>query len=110
MRETIQASLTAAAIVCEHVAASGAVIRCAYRELPEELADSGWQFLCGSVDEDLNGAQVWSVREVLKVSPELAGFIDLPPGSKLNRAGLSDSWSVGSLHVPEGRDIESGTG
>jgi len=46
---------------------------------------------------------------VVEVSAELAGFIDLAPGSKLHRAVLSDSWIVGSLHVSEGLDIDSGT-
>ncbi|WP_147433895.1 DUF2185 domain-containing protein [Stenotrophomonas rhizophila] len=89
-----------AAIVREHIAKSGAVILCANREVPEEPADSGWQFSCGSMDENVDGAEVWSVREVLDVAPELEVFINLPPGVELSRAGPSSLWIATNTDDP----------
>lgn len=82
-----------AAIVCSHIAeAKNPVVRFAQRDVPEEAADSGWQFFCGVEEENWRDAQVWSISDVLQIAPDLAEFIDLPPGSTLSRADSDEGW------------------
>lgn len=93
-----------AAIVCGHIADSENPIICyAQRDVPEEPADSGWQFLCGAENEDLAEARVWSLDEVLQISPDLAEFMDCPPGTVLTRSGPEDAWDCKQAE-PEGDD------
>lgn len=88
-------SLTCAAIVCEHIANSKDPVICyAQRDQSEEPADSGWQFLCGREDEDWDKAQVWSIGEVLEISPEIKEFVNSPVGTVLARQGAGDPWNV----------------
>ena len=89
-------NLESAAIVCGHIADSEAPIICAQRDMPEEAADSGWQFLCGAESEDWAEARVWSVDEVLQIAPDLAEFIDCPPGTVLTRSGPAGAWIKGT--------------
>lgn len=85
-----------AAIVCGHVAKAKAPILLAQRDLPEDPADSGWQFLCGSDDEDWTEARVWSVGEVLEIVPEFVEFLESPAGSALVRVDTSSPWAEAS--------------
>src|SRR5687768_8412672 len=97
-----------AAIVCGHIADSDdPTIRHAQRDVPEEPADSGWQFLCGAESEDWAEARVWSVDEVLQIAPDLAQFIDCPPGTVLTRSGPEDAWNCKQME-PEGTKGDGG--
>ncbi|MFN7643338.1 MAG: DUF2185 domain-containing protein [Burkholderiales bacterium] len=81
-----------AAIICGHAAKELAPIMRALRDVPEESADSGWQFLCGAIEEDFSEAQVWSIEEVLELAPDFLDFINLPPGTSLFRSIQSGPW------------------
>jgi Uncharacterized protein conserved in bacteria len=84
-----------AAIVCEHIAKEGYPILRAIKDEPLDSADSGWQFLCNSVEfEDEDTAQVWGIDEVLEVEPSLADLIEEPPGTKLIRESENDQWKI----------------
>lgn len=84
-----------AAIVCHHVAAKGYPILVAFRDEPIEPTDSGWQFLCGSgEDEEESKFQVWSVREVTEDEPSLTELIDLPSGTSLSRVDREGAWKI----------------
>ena len=93
MSTQVKVNLSSAAIVCGHIAESEQPIIChAQRDPPEEPADSGWQFFCGAESEDWEEARVWSVSEVLQIEPDLAEFIDCPPGTVLTRSGPAGTW------------------
>ncbi|MBL0163323.1 MAG: DUF2185 domain-containing protein [Xanthomonadales bacterium] len=94
MSDSEEIGMDCAAIVCGHVARLSAVILCAQRDLPEEPADSGWQFLCGAEEEDWTEAQVWSVAEVLELIPNFSEFLHLPADSVLTRKDPSSTWDV----------------
>lgn len=84
-----------AAIICGHVAIDGLPILRAIRDEPAEPPDSGWQFLCDcGEDEDVDRGRVWSVNEVIKCEPTLAGLTDLPPGTELARKDRDSPWRV----------------
>lgn len=84
-----------AAIICEHIALEGLPILYAKRDDPCEPTDSGWQFVCYSgKDEDENGAQVWSINEVLEYEPTLAGLLEEPPGTILFREAVNEPWQI----------------
>lgn len=84
--------LNSAAILCGHAALRTSAILYAIRDVPEEPADSGWQFLCGAKEEDWSFAQVWSVAEVLELIPTFSEFVSLPAGSELMRKDSSSPW------------------
>jgi hypothetical protein len=81
-----------AAIVCAHVATAECPILIADRSEPEDPADSGWQFLCGTKDENWNEAKVWSVGEVVESDPSLASLVNLPIGTRLVRVSAKAPW------------------
>jgi hypothetical protein len=82
-----------AAIVCSHVAKCHLPIKLAVKNAPSFPEDSGWQFLCGeSPDEDIQEAQMWSIREVLKREPTLASFMDVPDNTCLRRDSETGEW------------------
>ncbi|WP_165908323.1 immunity protein Imm33 domain-containing protein [Hydrogenispora ethanolica] len=84
-----------AAIVCEHIAKEGYAILRAIKDVPLDGADSGWQFLCNSVEfEDEDTAQVWGIDEVLEVEPSLSGLIEEPPGTELVRESENAEWKI----------------
>lgn len=86
--------MSGAAIVCSHVA-GGQPFRRATKSEPLSAEDSGWQFLCDSVErEDESQAQVWSIREVLELDPSLKPFLDKPSGTTLVRDGPQGDWKV----------------
>lgn len=85
-----------AAIVCAEVA-SGKPILHAERSEPEDAADSGWQFLCGSSSEDWQAAKVWAIHEVLEREPSLTRFIDFPCGTVLSRRSPSAEWEISNV-------------
>ena len=83
----------AAVIVCEHVAELGFPVLLAVRDEPVRAEDTGWQFLCGSgEDEHVERAQVWRVEEALEVAPTLASWLDAPAGTELTRKDRDDEW------------------
>ena len=63
--------------------------------------DTGWQFLCNQADEDIQEAQVWSLREVVNLEPALAAFLNCPVGTTLVRADRASPWKI-----VEGGDCE----
>jgi hypothetical protein len=76
--------LNSAAIICGHIAEGKESIRYAKRTEPVEPEDSGWQFLCGTnQEENENDANVWLISEVLKFDPSLECFILSPVGTEL---------------------------
>jgi hypothetical protein len=82
-----------AAIVCAEVA-TGAPILHAERSVPEDAADSGWQFLCGAPSEDWQTTKVWAFHEGLERDPTLKEFITLPYGTILCRHSANAKWEV----------------
>ena len=72
-----------AALVCEHVATGSEPVRVAFRIEPSSPVDTGWQFFCGSAEEDPAAAKVWSLRDVLEEDAGLRDFLSLPPGTEL---------------------------
>jgi hypothetical protein len=86
-----------AAIVCSEVA-NGAPILHAERSEPEDEADSGWQFLCGSSTEDWQAAKVWALHEVLEREPTLSEFIGSPSGTILTRSSPNAKWIKAKSH------------
>ena len=84
--------INAAAIVCGEIAQDNAPILYAYKSLPEDEADSGWQFLCGKDEENWELAKVWSLNEVLEYEPSLMNFIELPTGTILERDSVNSPW------------------
>jgi hypothetical protein len=81
-----------AAIVCEHIANSGSPVLSAFRTESDEPADSGWQFFCGTGDENPDNAKLWSVEEVLEFEPSLTPFIDEPPNVQIWRENVESAW------------------
>lgn len=81
-----------AAIVCTHIANESSRICVAVRSEPLEEADSGWQFLCGQHEENLNEAALWSLGEVLELEPSLWPFIERLGNSKLTRDQIGGEW------------------
>jgi len=85
-----------AAIVCSHIAVGKLPILRAVRDEPTMAEDSGWQFLCGtSENEDPDEAQVWLIAEVLKYDRSMIPFIGHPPGTVLTRRNRGGVWEVG---------------
>jgi hypothetical protein len=82
------------AIVCSEVANGTKPVLYAERSAPEDEADSGWQFLCGSSSEDWRAAQVWAIHEVLEREPSLERFIESPIGTVLSRKSSADAWEI----------------
>jgi hypothetical protein len=85
-----------AAIVCEHVARGTAPILLAEKSEPQEEADSGWQFLCGTHDENWEDAQVWALHEVLSLEPSLRAYLDVRTGTVLSRRAEGEDWVLES--------------
>jgi hypothetical protein len=83
-----------AAIVCREIAVEHSPILYAARSEPEEPADSGWQFLCGAGDEEVEAAHVWSLKEVLAYEPSLGPFLGYPVGTVLTRSSPNAKWTV----------------
>ena len=82
-----------AVILCSHVANGGKPIFLAFRAEPENEADSGWQFLCNTVeDENWQEAKVWSISEVLSIEPSLDAYIEYPAGTNLMRTDSASEW------------------
>jgi len=87
-----------AAIVCSHVAKCRLPIKLALKNAPSFPEDSGWQFLCGeSSNEDVQEAQMWSIREVLEREPTLVSFMDVPETTCLRRDSENGEWYKVSL-------------
>jgi len=83
------------AIVCSHVASGKYSILLAERSVPDEAVDTGWQFVCNSgTEENVETAKIWALDEVLALEPSLRDFIDLPPGTELQRKDISSSWEI----------------
>lgn len=84
----------AGAIVCSHVANGSPILRAA-RDSPVDPNDSGWQFLCDSgVEEQIDGAQVWSVKEVARHDASVLPFINSPKGTTMSRSDATSEWKA----------------
>jgi hypothetical protein len=82
-----------AAIVCIHVAEHGKEILYAERSTPVNKEDSGWQFVCGTVDHEKEPrAEIWALGEVIDAEPSLAEFLSDPVGTQLRRSYGSAPW------------------
>ncbi len=88
--------MNSAAIVCKEIAADKAPILRATRTHPADIADSGWQFLCGRFDDDPANAQVWSLGEVVDYDPTILPFLELPFGSVIERDSREGEWVIGN--------------
>jgi hypothetical protein len=84
--------LNTAAIVCEHVARNGAPILFAEKSQPQDDADSGWQFVCGTEEENWQNAQVWALREMLSLDSSLKPYLEMPWGTVLRRPSVAARW------------------
>ena len=92
---SIKLNCSGAAIVCSHVSSGKQPILLAERSEPDEAVDTGWQFVCNSGEEEnIETAKLWALDEVLALEPSLRGFIDLPPGTELQRDSASSSWKI----------------
>ena len=86
-------NLNAAAIVCGHIAMKQHPILRAERGPSLSPEDSGWQFLCCAVvQENEDEARVWTIREVLRLEPGLAPWIDSKVRSVVQRANEDSNW------------------
>jgi hypothetical protein len=94
MENKSKVNMDAAAIVCREVAVDNAPILYAVRSEPEDVADSGWQFLCGRGNEDPAFAQVWALHEVLDRDQSLRPFFGLPFGTILERSSANARWKI----------------
>jgi hypothetical protein len=83
-----------AAIVCVHIAQGAPILR-AIRDEPLDEADSGWQFVCDSGEEEREAeAQVWALKNVVKDDDALASFVERPVGTVLRRLSQRDPWML----------------
>jgi len=86
--------------VCAHVAARAHKILQAVRTEPLEKADSGWQLLCNSgLEEKVEDAKIWTIREVLDLEPSLIDWVDAPVGTTLWRPTASEPWQEWKDHA-----------
>ena len=84
-----------AVVVCSHVSSRTHPILRAVRDEPEMDEDSGWQFLCGSgEEEDAFKAQVWLVSEIIEFDPTLKAIIDASPGTVATRKAANEPWET----------------
>jgi hypothetical protein len=82
------------AIVCCHVA-KGFPILGAVRAAPQDPADSGWQFMCYSgQEESIEDAQIWSIKQVLEREQSLRSLVGSKVGTRVVRDSVSSDWSV----------------
>lgn len=81
--------LSEMATVSARVATDGRPVAWLYREETDRPNDSGWRMFAGDETQDYSdnpgNAIVVSIREVLKVSPDIEEVLDRPPGSAFER-------------------------
>lgn len=83
------------AMICSHIIRNGFPILRAQRDEPLDEIDSGWQFLCNiGHDEATEGAQIWSIKSVIKYEPSLQGMLDQPIGTILDRKNIKSPWII----------------
>lgn len=80
-----------AALVCVHIARLKLPVLYAYRDVPVEPGDSGWQFLCGGQD-DVDELQVWSVDEVVEQEPSLKEWVSKNAPIEIARSSAHSEW------------------
>ena len=91
--ESDEISDNMAAILCEHVAAKTHPALYAARTEPEDVADSGWQFMCNvHTDENPEEAKVWAINEVVQLDPSIKGWLNHPVGTQVVRADENSPW------------------
>lgn len=84
-------------IVCCHIAREMLPILELRRSKPIDSQDSGWQAYCNAKnDEQIDGAEIWSVGQILEYEPSLVGLLDLDVGTILTRETRGQAWSVAS--------------
>lgn len=87
-----------AAVVCREIANGTRRIEYCERADPEDPADSGWQFTCGmDHGDDLGGAQIWSIGEVVEKEPSLKHLITKPVGTIIFRDDVHQRWQLKSI-------------
>lgn len=92
----MSAGSTQAVIVCRHVAEQPERLMRGARSEPLDPADSGWAFYCADGNHaDETGAQVWSVADLLRCEPSVAGLLKSPIGSKVRKDRLGHWLSEG---------------
>jgi hypothetical protein len=93
MNNYIESIGNMAAFVCSHIAKENLPINIGLRTTPEIPEDSGWQFLCDTVDEETN-AEIWAIKEVIEYDPSLLPFLSLPYGCQIKRNENTNEWIV----------------
>jgi len=81
-----------AAIICEHISYPERPILHATRDTPEQLEDSGWQFLCGVENHEHSDAAVWALHQVADLDPSVRPILDAEPQSSFERSTASTPW------------------
>src|SRR6266567_4011515 len=82
------------AIICSHIVKDHYPILLAIRDVPIEKDDSGWQFLCNSGKrEEEDGAQIYSIKEILDLEPTLKELISSEPGTVWIRESIKSPWA-----------------
>lgn len=91
----VQKDFSGAAIICVHAASVKHPIMLAERSVPEEPADTGWQFLCSKeTHENAEDARIWSLQEIVEFEPSLKGLLNRPPGTTLHRVSPDSPWRI----------------
>ena len=53
--------------------------------------DGGWQFLCGTTNEE-DDARIVALSTILRIDPTVAEVAELPPGWRTWREGVGQPW------------------
>jgi hypothetical protein len=81
-----------AAIICEHISYPERPILHATRDIPDEPADSGWQFLCGIENHEHAQGAVWALHEVAELDPSVRSILDAEPEASFERSTVQTPW------------------
>ena len=83
-------------IVSNKIAVNGMKIGFLYREEPDEPEDSGWRFLSGTEEKDYvenpDNSKVFGVNAVANYDPAIIPYLNLSPGTELERVEESDQF------------------
>lgn len=81
-------------VVCSHVLNRTHPMLYGRRDAPSEAVDSGWQFVCMQFEETAETGRLIAVDELLVREPELAPYINEPPGAEVWRAHAKAAWTL----------------
>jgi len=83
-------------IVSNKIAVNGMKVGFLYREEAGEPEDSGWRFLSGTEEKDYvenpNNSKVFGVNTVANYDPAIIPYLNLPPGTEMERVEESDQF------------------